>query len=681
MRSTTEELQTGKEELLSVNEELATVNYELKSNVNELTGANSDLQNLLTSTEIGTIFLDRQLCIKRFTPRVQELFNIIPSDVGRPLSDITHKLNQDGFTSDAERVLRELVTVERELHTPNGLWFMTRMLPYRTTDDHIDGVVLTFVDITARKQAEEALHESTARLHIAIEAAGLATWDWNIGTGQVHWNEQHYRIFGLEPGDGTVSYDEFMAFVHPGDRDELERKLEHSTLTTDVFQMEFRAVLRDGTLRWMKGYGRVVEHVEGRASHMSGVMFDITESRQAEEAMRESEERFRLLVEGTRDYAMFLLDTQRRIVHWNYGAERIFGYTREEALGLSGDIIFTDDDRAAGVPEHEAETAVKDGRAPDMRWHVRKDGSLFWAEGVNTSLRDEAGELRGFAKIARDATKERGIDEELRRAHDELESRVLERTAQLARTAEELRAEVAQRVQAEQAREQLLQRVVTTQEEERRRISRELHDQMGQQLTALLMGLKSLPVVDSPGAQPPSFDKRLDFLQNIADNLMQQMHRLAWELRPASLDTFGLEPALRQHVQEWSQHSGIEADFVMRGLPQDTRLPSDVEIALYRVVQEALTNVQRHSGARNVSVLLECHNNSVSAIIEDDGRGMESEPDLDGTTPARPTRLGLLGMQERMELVKGTLTIESVPGQGTTVYARAPFDRRSQPRD
>jgi signal transduction histidine kinase len=106
-----------------------------------------------------------------------------------------------------------------------------------------------------------------------------------------------------------------------------------------------------------------------------------------------------------------------------------------------------------------------------------------------------------------------------------------------------------------------------------------------------------------------------------------------------------------------------------------------VETALYRVVQEALTNVQRHAEARHVSVLLECQDNIVGAIVEDDGRGFQSEQAPDGTTPAQTTRLGLLGMQERMELIGGTLTIESVPGQGTTVYARTPFERRSAPRD
>lgn len=153
MRSTTEELETSKEELQSINEELTTVNQQLKTSVDELSRANSDLQNLMASTEIGTIFLDRQLKIKRFTPAAQRLFNLIDTDVGRPLSDITHRLNYANLKEDAQRLLRDLRVSEREVHS-DGRWYLGRILPYRTVDDHIDGVVLTFVDITERKQHE-----------------------------------------------------------------------------------------------------------------------------------------------------------------------------------------------------------------------------------------------------------------------------------------------------------------------------------------------------------------------------------------------------------------------------------------------------------------------------------------------------------------------------------------------
>ena len=139
MRSAAEELETGKEELQSVNEELSTVNHELKSNIEELSRINSDLNSLMASTDIGTIFLDRQLRVKRFTPSAQTVFNLLPADIGRPLSDITHKLAYPELNRDALKVLNELVTTEREVQAQDGSWWLTRLAAYRAEEDRIAG--------------------------------------------------------------------------------------------------------------------------------------------------------------------------------------------------------------------------------------------------------------------------------------------------------------------------------------------------------------------------------------------------------------------------------------------------------------------------------------------------------------------------------------------------------------
>lgn len=158
LRSTAEELETSKEELQSVNEELLALNQELKSKIDEISGINSDLQNLMNATEIGTIFLDRHLRIKRYTPQVEDLFNITGTDVGRPLAQLTSRLGSDDLPGDAKRVLRELVMVERELqHTAVQQWFLVRLRPYHTVDGTLDGVVIAFIDITERKQYDEKL--------------------------------------------------------------------------------------------------------------------------------------------------------------------------------------------------------------------------------------------------------------------------------------------------------------------------------------------------------------------------------------------------------------------------------------------------------------------------------------------------------------------------------------------
>lgn len=173
LRSATEELETSREELQSINEELTTVNTELKSKVEELGNANSDLQNLMGATAIATVFLDREMRIMRFTNSAVTIFNLIPGDIGRPLSDLQHRVNYPEMASDAMSVLDTLAPVEREVTGAENRWYIARMLPYRTVDDRIGGVVLTFVDVTERENARKALGESEQRTRDVVEKATL----------------------------------------------------------------------------------------------------------------------------------------------------------------------------------------------------------------------------------------------------------------------------------------------------------------------------------------------------------------------------------------------------------------------------------------------------------------------------------------------------------------------------
>lgn len=167
LRSAAEELETSREELQSINEELTTVNQELKVKIEEVSQTSNNLQNLINSTDIATIFLDRGFRVRLFSPTATRLFNLLPGDIGRPISDITHKLEYAKLLEDAGRVLEKLHVIEREVHSTEGCDFQMRLLPYRTSDDRIQGVVATFMDVTQRKQAEEAVAadlEATARL-------------------------------------------------------------------------------------------------------------------------------------------------------------------------------------------------------------------------------------------------------------------------------------------------------------------------------------------------------------------------------------------------------------------------------------------------------------------------------------------------------------------------------------
>jgi two-component system, chemotaxis family, CheB/CheR fusion protein len=197
LRSASEELETSKEELQSVNEELVTVNSELRSKVDEAGKVNDDLQNLVASTDIATVFVDPAMRIKRFTPRAAEVFNVIPTDVGRSLLDLTHRLDYDELVEDATQAFEHLRTIEREVVANNGRWYLARVSPYRTVEDHIDGAVLNFIDISARRRAEDALHLRDARLRLMAES----TRDYAIITldaqGRVtSWNKGAEQMFG-----------------------------------------------------------------------------------------------------------------------------------------------------------------------------------------------------------------------------------------------------------------------------------------------------------------------------------------------------------------------------------------------------------------------------------------------------------------------------------------------------
>ena len=224
--------------------------------------------------------------------------------------------------------------------------------------------------------------------------------------------------------------------------------------------------------------------------------------------------------------------------------------------------------------------------------------------------------------------------------------------------------DITQRKRAEEAQRELLDRVVGAQEEEQRRISRELHDQMAQSLTAMIFGLKAL----EENGLPTTSKAVLRKLQDIAGRLSEEVRMLARRLRPPSLDDLGLQGALANCISEYSRLSGMEVDFHCNGL-LGKRLPDLIETTVYRIVQEALTNAIKHGEATSVSVIVECRRNRIRAIIEDNGRGFDADMLL--KAPSHGHGLGLLGMVERTKLAGGSIDIESSPG-GTTVILRVP---------
>jgi PAS domain S-box-containing protein len=339
---------------------------------------------------------------------------------------------------------------------------------------------------------------------------------------------------------------------------------------------------------------------------------------------------------------------------WNAGSQRMFGYAAADILGRSAALLFTPEDREAGVFEAELAAARRDGRVLDERYHLRSDGSRFYCSGVTTRLGEEA--MLGFAKIARDLTAQRAAEVQLVDAYATLEMRVDQRT-------EQLQAEVVQRTAAQQDVSNLMRRLVTAQEEQRARIARDLHDQVGQQLTALRLTLGR--VRDHAGEETAS---HLEHASKLASDIDAELDFLAWELRPAALDDLGLLAALPRFVDQWAAHHEITAEFRTVGF-EAGQLAADAEVTFYRVTQEALNNIVKHAHATRVDVILETRDGTVSLVIEDDGVGFEQ---ADPRLGARG--IGLASMSERAALSGATLQIESTAGKGTTVFLRRPVD-------
>jgi PAS domain S-box-containing protein len=234
-------------------------------------------------------------------------------------------------------------------------------------------------------------------------------------------------------------------------------------------------------------------------------------------------------------------------------------------------------------------------------------------------------------------------------------------------------AETTAREQAELLRQELQslsRRLVQVQETERRHIARELHDEAGQALTSLMVGLGLL---ERGADNPKTVVDHVNELKSMTNDVLENLHRLAMDLRPASLDHLGLTVALRQYIKAFSRQYDLKTQFEVVGL-DDKRLPSAVETNLYRIVQEALTNVVRHAQATRVDVLLERRGNQIVTIIEDDGIGFDAE------AAEQSGRLGLLGMRERAEMLEGTLAVESTKGATTTIYVEVPYDHSNPDR-
>jgi len=418
LRSAMEELETSKEELQSMNEELATVNQENMHRVEQLGQLADDLQNLLASTDLATLFLDRDLRIVRLTPAVGELFNIRPSDCGRPLTDLTHHLEYPDIESDARTVLSKLAPIEREVKTTHsGQWYLARLTPYRAGETRIEGVVITLIDITARKRAEQRTEESRWYAEKIVETLHepLLVLHPDLTVKSV--NPSFYKHFLVKPAEtiGRKIYDlgngqweipklrELLEDVLPTDREFNDYQVEH-----DFEDLGRRVMLLNG---------RRLDHVQ---LILLGIR-DITGRKTVEEAVRESEERFRAVIDNA-DNAIYVKDLAGRYLVVNRRAAELLGRDRDKLLGATDHEV---------LPAELADCfCANDRMVAETGEPITIEERMLTADGERVyvsnkfPLRNASGEMYAIGGVSTEVTAHRRAEQHLRTMMAELNHRV-----------------------------------------------------------------------------------------------------------------------------------------------------------------------------------------------------------------------------------------------------------------
>ena len=364
-----------------------------------------------------------------------------------------------------------------------------------------------------------------------------------------------------------------------------------------------------------------------------------------ESHIRETERRFRILVEAVQDYAIFTLDADGHVNSWNVGAERLKGYKADEILGRHFSAFYPPEDIADGKPQRELVIAIQEGRIEDEGWRLRKDGSRFWANVVITATKDAHGDIIGFSKVTRDFTERMRVQQELRDSQQKL-------------------------LDSEKSLRELSFHLLRTQDEERRRIGRDLHDSLGQYLSVLKMKLDCLR--SAPANLSPDDLAELNHCAQITEDAVKEVRTISYLLYPPMLEEMGLNSAISWYLDGFTKRSGIQTTFAVS--PNLARLDPDVELAVFRVLQESLTNVHRHSGSQTASVRLSLDDDSFVMEISDQGKGDHPSDAQISKVGASGHGVGLRGMRERMRQVGGKLDFCSSPN-GTVVTATVPIKK------
>jgi PAS domain S-box-containing protein len=484
-------------------------------------------------------------------------------------------------------------------------------------------------EISERKRAEEALRESEARLRLAMDAARMGSFDWDLLSGKIIWTSVRASLFGVNPNSFRGTYEEFDERVHPEDREALDAAVARARDEHTFYSHEYRIIWPDRSVHWVAGQGQFFYDPTGKPVRMSGLVMDITERKCAEEKLRKSEAQ---LAEAQQlaQLGSWSRELATNVVTWSDEIFLIFGMEPQK-VGTTYQAFLErvhPDDRTA--VRAVIEDAFKHHRPFSCEYRItRLDGAMRIIHEHGSVVLDDAGKpIRAFG-TAQDITERKQAEQELRKSQEQLRA--------------------------------LAAYLQSVREEERTRIARELHDEIGQVLTAVKLSLER-----HSREQPGNINIGTAQALELTNELIGRVRDLSLELRPAMLDDLGLLAALRWHFERYTTQVKVKIDFRQTGL-ESRRFAPNIETAAYRIVQEALTNVARHAKVDNVEIDIEADENILRIQVKDLGQGFDIS-----SLPTTKTG-GLSGMRERATIVGGLLSLESAPGVGTLVRAELPL--------
>jgi PAS domain S-box-containing protein len=439
------------------------------------------------------------------------------------------------------------------------------------------------------------------------------------------WFGKAHAQLGMTPDDGASSQ-AFWDHVHPDDRDALRSALQAAKQDHTDFGHEFRVVWADGTVRWLHSMGRYYYGTNGKPERMLGMSVDVTERKRAEQVVRESEERLRLAQSAAR-IGTFEWNIQSGLNTWTPELESVYGLPKGGFGGTQA--AFESLVHPADLPGvmMSVKESFKTGQPTSGEWRaVWPDGSSHWIAGHWQVFMDESGQPSRVVGVNANVTERK-------------------------RTEEELSA--------------MTRKLVEAQEQERARIGRELHDDISQRLAMLAIELEQLE------RDPSDVESRLQELRKRTNEISGDVQALSHELHSSRLEYLGAVAGIRGWCKEFGERQGMEINFTS---DVSNPLPFEIGLCLFRVVQEALHNVLKHSGVKLIEVQLTQQSSEVDLTVSDSGRGFNVEPGMQGQG------LGLTSMRERVRLVNGTINIASKPTGGTTIRVRVPLTTQAAQR-